>query len=363
MKQYPRPWKHKSGYYYFTYQDEKGRRLNKSTRETTKYEANVFIEKFIKGLEDGRSVGITLAKYCEPFYIWGKCPLIQHRLDENKSITRRHVRNQRGKLDKYILTDKTLTKIFLGTIKRGDIIDFRTRLRNKYTDSMTNKIMGVLKAILKEAYYRGEIDRDPTAGIGNIKVESRKPAIFSQEELNTLFEKLKDPRKRIAFLLMAETGMRRAEVLAVQWWDVDWENHIIIVQRAWRDRDLGLPKWNRKRKVVLTNRLQIELWDYFTDVLTCRPEDLVVCWDDGSPIGLRSINLWFNKALKDAGIDKAGRSPHSLRHTKVTHLRQSGVPLEVIQATIGHTDKKTTAGYTQYENSYLVDEIRRIEDE
>jgi site-specific recombinase XerD len=99
---------------------------------------------------------------------------------------------------------------------------------------------------------------------------------------------------------------------------------------------------------------------YFQDVMTCRQEDLVICWDDGSPIFQRIFNNWFDKTMKRMGIDKMARnlSPHSFRHSIVTHLKQAR---EVIQAMIGYVDEKTTDGYTHYQDQYLVEEIRKLE--
>jgi integrase len=228
--------------------------------------------------------------------------------------------------------------------------------------------MSALKVVLKEAFYRGDIEYDPTAGIGNIRVERKKPGIFSLVELRRLFNPddhpFEDERQRIAFLLAADTGMGRGEILAVQWGDVNLSSYIIIIQRAWKGKELGLPKANRSRIVPMTNRLYAALRSYFKDILTIRDENFIICWDDGAPISKPTINVWFNKAMKRMGIDKKTRSlsPHSFRHSIVTHLTQARVPLEVIQAMIGHVDEKTTAGYTHCQDQYLVEEIRKLED-
>jgi hypothetical protein len=73
-------------------------------------------------------------------------------------------------------------------IKRADILDFRERLieRMGYTRTV-QKAVSVLKTILKEAYFREDIARDPTAGIGVTKYNPKEVSIFTEEELQTLF--------------------------------------------------------------------------------------------------------------------------------------------------------------------------------
>jgi len=52
---------------------------------------------------------------------------------------------------------------------------------------MLNKALGVVKVIFREALYREEINRDPTAGVGRVKYQKEERGIFTTEELRTLF--------------------------------------------------------------------------------------------------------------------------------------------------------------------------------
>ena len=72
-------------------------------------------------------------------------------------------------------------------LRRRDIIDFRSRLFTKNGPRIVNRTLGVLKTALKEGYFREDLHRDPTAGIGNIKYEAKESGIFTQKELKNLF--------------------------------------------------------------------------------------------------------------------------------------------------------------------------------
>ena len=123
-------------------------------------------------------------------------------------------------LENHVLTDSIAT-VRLGKLKRSHILDFRERLIEKlgYTRTV-QKAVGVLKTILKEAFFREDISRDPTVGIGVSRYQPKEIGVFTAEELKTLFpEKPPGPWGDLTgyavFLTAATTGMRRGEILAL----------------------------------------------------------------------------------------------------------------------------------------------------
>ena len=362
MNPYPQPWRSKySPYYYFTYTQRSGKRTHKSTRCETLREARRYIQLFMEKLQQSAH---TLAEYAEPFYIWNRCPHIARISAENKSMGRDHAAHCRTLIDKYILPSSVAGKK-IAEILPGDIIDFRSRLRGQYNDSIANRATRVLKTILKEAFVRRDIMLDPTAGIGNIKTYARPPGTFTEWELGQLFNRdnayFAEERRRICFLLASEAALRRGEILALQWGDVD---EVIRISKARKVNEIGLPKWGKMRVVPTSDKLRYELAEYRQNpqVRANRADDLIVSWDEGSPIATRSFNRWFDAAMKRMGIDKEGRNlkPHSFRHTRITLWKQAGMPQEALQAIVGHTEAETTAGYTHYSEEYLISVLRKF---
>ena len=359
MKQHPQPWKHKhSPNYYFSYTNGSGRRRIKSTRARTKKDARDFIARHMQKVGQNPD---TLKQYAAPFYKWDECPHIRRLLDENKSIGKEHSAHCRSLLEKYILRDPMAEKR-LTEIRRGDLLDFRTRMRLTHNDSMANRTMGVLKTIFKEALFRQDIDYDPTAGIGLIKTATRTPGTFTEHELDMLFNRDNFPNERqyILFLLASEAALRRGEILELQWGDID--PPIIRVSRARKGKETGAPKWGKIRIVAMSERLEKELEAYRRKVGANRPDDLVISWIDGTPIATRSVNRWFDEAMERLGVDKKGRnlSPHSFRHTRISLWKQMGMPQGVLQTMVGHTEEKTTEGYVHYAETYLSEIVRKL---
>ena len=76
----------------------------------------------------------------------------------------------------------------LPELERAHILDFRDRLLGKLGFSRTVQMtMTGLKTILKEAYFREDIDRDPTQCIGNTRYIPDDTGIFTVEELKRIF--------------------------------------------------------------------------------------------------------------------------------------------------------------------------------
>lgn len=364
MKKYPIPWKRKDGKYYYLSYRLHNKYVDKSTRCTTKGAAAAFIVSFMDHLSANLD---TLGEYCRPYYVWETCPLIRDRLAENKSMGNEYVKQQRRHLERFIF-DNPIASVKLIDLKRGHILDWRSRIRQESGIGPANYALKTVKTILKYACYRGDLDRDPTGGIGNIKTFTPARGTLTQEELDQMFNLdnnvFPEERIRMIFLLAAETGMRRGEIFALQWRDIDWEKHIITVQRAVNRNGMGLPKWNKIRFIALTDRIERELQRYNQDVLTVRNKDFLICWDDGAPLHVGNFDRWFGRIMKRMAIDKKARNlvPHSLRHTRITLWKQAGIPMDAIQAMVGHSDEKTTEDYTHLQPDYLVDEVRRIEE-
>ena len=301
----------------------------------------------------------NLGDYCQKFYIWDTCPIVQRRIELGKNMSQYYVETQRARLEKFILPDNTICKIPFRELKRGDLLDFRTRLRKDCSPSSVNRTFGVLKTILREAYFRGDIEHEITAGTGNISIKSKEKGIFTVEELQRMFDPIDHPwrneRARIAFLLMADTGMRTGEVLGLQWKHVDFENGIVRIERAWKRDGFGPTKSSKPRKTGMTNRLCSTLLSYMQDVLTCLDNHLVICWDNGTHLSPEVIAKYFKRAMEKMSIDKKSRnlSPHAFRHSIITHMRQANIDMDLLKANIGHSDLKTTDGYTHYEDSFI----------
>jgi len=314
----------------------------------------------------GKSV--MLKGYAAPFFIRETCPRVRHLVGEGKTIGDRHLREQRALLDRHVLKDPLAEKGF-SEITRGDILEFRGRLLEKLPGRIrtVNKTIGVLKTIFREAVYREDLKSSPVQGIGNTKYRINKSGVLSLEELKTLFpEDLPGPWKDLAgytvFLLAATTGMRKGELLALRWMDVDFDRKLVHVRMAWKDRaELGSPKSGEKRITPILlwpERVIASLQALHAGRKKApSPMDLVFCYADGSRLGDTWWQKRWVKALEKAGIDRIGRhlTPHGFRRTLNSLLLAANKDSAKIRAALGWKQEATQDGYTEFKATDLED--------
>ena len=299
--------------------------------------------------------GPTLNQYAANYFVWGKCPHVRRLVSEGKSITRYHVKDTRRIVENHIFTDP-IAEMVLPEIKRAHVLDFRERLIEAYGFTRTvQKTMSALKTILREAYFREEIDRDPTIGIGTTKYDSDEVGAFTVDELRKLFPRAipgpwADMNAYGVFMSAAVTGMRRGEILALQWQYVSFTHTSIAVEQAWKDRhELGAPKWEKYRVTPMPKSLISPLM-HVRSLRRVYADDLVFAYPNGERLGGTWWQKNFRRGLKNAGIDYQKRNlrPHSFRHTLNTILRERGYDSERIRASMGWSDESVQNNYTHW---------------
>ena len=262
-----------------------------TTGQTTRVKAEAFVVELLRSHEGhSRQRHASFRQYADPFFIRYRCLHIRRLREEGKSITRRHAKIQRQRLENHILTDPFASKR-VSEITRADVLDLRSRLLQKNAPATVNKALGIVKVIFREALYREEINRDPTAGVGNVRYQKEEHGIFTVEELRMLFPDhgngpWKDVRDSTCFYLAAVTGLRRGEILALRWQHIDFDRKFLKVCEAWKGgSEIGLPKWDHMRLVPNSSRTINKLTQLKAESIRISLEDFVVCYDDGSRIG------------------------------------------------------------------------------
>lgn len=194
--------------------------------------------------------------------------------------------------------------------------------------------------------------------------EANPRDILTDAEVVRLFSSenaFKSKMEKAVCAAMYWAGLRRSEIFALRPENLDWKTPKIRVENAWKkfgtqDREMGDPKWHKKREVPFPVQLQeaiSELW------MEQGQHEFVFAWKKGFEKrrhismeecdipGPRWIKGRLDKWISRAGIDVTGRNivPHSARHSLATILEQENVSLRYIQDLLGHSDYKTTEGY------------------
>ena len=200
-----------------------------------------------------------------------------------------------------------------------------------------------IKAAVLDAVDEGLIDRDPTR---KAIIKGRSPRIkkikyLNQFELHTLLVNLKltsEINWDWLILIIAKTGMRFSEALALTPKDFDFSHQSLIVDKTWDYKGSGgfLPTKNRSsvRKIQLDWQTIIK----FSELIKGLPDDKPI-FVNGRVFN-STINGILERYCKKLGIPVI--SIHGLRHTHASLLLFAGVSIASVARRLGHASMTTT---------------------
>ena len=213
----------------------------------------------------------------------------------------------------------------------------------------------LLRNILGRAVAREELDRNVAAGVRPPKVDSDEVAILQPGEIEAVLKALKGhPRLMPIAIFALGTGMRRGEILALTWEQVNLDAFTARVERSLEQTRAGLrfksPKTKRgKRTVTLPATVVDMLRAHRLRQLELRvavgggrpePDALVFCGPEGEPIPPDYISAEWRRFTQTHGLPNV--TFHALRHTHVSILIAGGVDVVSVSRRIGHANASTT---------------------
>lgn len=213
----------------------------------------------------------------------------------------------------------------------------------------------VLSAVLSEAVEDGLLANNPALAVGrqkrrttSVATDSIRP--FSETEVAQLLDATPDHATRTLLMLLARSGLRPGEAIALQWSDLDLSNRQILVERALYDGHVDTPKSGKSRRVDMSAQLAAALSALYVQR---EKETLAGSWSelpawvflrrDGQPLKLERARHAFARAMKRAGL--SGHVLYDLRHTFITTLLAKGAPLTYISRQAGHNKPTTTLSF------------------
>lgn len=193
-----------------------------------------------------------------------------------------------------------------------------------------------LKAAMEYAIDWGYLRMNPFRRIRLIHQEKRVPEYLQQDEFQALLSVVPDKELRKLFQFGALTGMRRGEILNLEWSDVDLERNVITVQSSENYR----VKHGKNRIIPISKKLE-ELLRGIE-----RSDPYVFVNAKGEQYRKDYVTRQFKKAVRAAVLNEALKF-HSLRATCASWIAVVGVPPLVIKEILGHAYVKTTEAYTR----------------
>lgn len=215
----------------------------------------------------------------------------------------------------------------------------------------------IINNVFKKAIKLKMIKYNPVKSIDSPKVKKKKAPVMSGVEFNKLLDVIKEDLFMFTFVLTDFfTGMRRSEILGLEWEDINLEEGIIHVRKRLvtvkggikHEEKTKTESSNRKIKIsdklisVLNKyrkeklRLRLSLGDEYND-----SKDFVFCRPDGKPYYPKFYNDKLNSYLDKAGLPQK-YTIHTLRHTFATINLKNKIEPKIIQEMLGHSTISTT---------------------
>jgi integrase len=157
----------------------------------------------------------------------------------------------------------------------------------------------------------------------------------------------------IPILYALSTGLRRGEVLAQRWQDVDFERGRVFVAQSLEETKAGLrfkiPKGKKRRALTISSLFSEALRTHRAEQFERRKQfgsdyradlDLVIALPDGSPWPPDRFTDAYVAFARKVGLK--GIRFHDLRHSNASQLLRQGVPVRVVSARLGHSNASVT---------------------
>lgn len=253
---------------------------------------------------------------------------------------------------KQYLYDKHIADVLgdVAGVKRSHLEKLTATLRPKNLSVKSiNNILSIVRASLHWAKKGELIDHVPNIQLLKNTAPGADDVLFLSDEHYAQLVSRLNGDLLIVTLLGGDAGLRKGEILGLEWQDVLWSNGTIRVRRSVNGKEVVVPKSGKARSVPMTGRLQSHLEGSKQD------EGRVL--RDWTPEKMR---WWEHKMYDRAGLTVPKQPLHVLRHTFCSRLAAAGVPAPVIQQLAGHSTILTTQRYMHLAPKTLRDAIVRL---
>ncbi|WP_214630367.1 site-specific integrase [Paenibacillus agaridevorans] len=340
--------------------DELGKRVKRYKTVTVSgiREAEKELVKFQSEVESGQyvvpqkiSFSIFVEKWTE---LYGEKHLEQKTLENYEHLLKNHILPIFGSMK---MTDVKPMYIlsFLDSLTRNGA---RKDGKNGGLSTTTTRfIHRVLKDIFERAVEWQIISSNPVSAVKRPKIKERESEVYDEQEASKLFQALENEpiHWRIMVTLALTTGLRRGELLALEWRHIDFNSSVLQVTQSLSHSKgktvIKEPKTkNSRRKVTIPVTLIQDLKIYHErcvrykksvgDMWKGGDKLFVFFSESGKPFYHTAPGKWLTRFIKRHEL-KPIRF-HDLRHTSATLLINQGVHAKIIASRLGHADIRTT---------------------
>jgi integrase len=305
----------------------------------SKAQAQAEAAKIIASAVTGEFVDLsqeTVATFIESWINdWAGVNLSAKTVERYRELLRKHVAARTGAIPLQKLQASDLLKVYAAMAKAG--LADRTRLH----------VHRVVHRMLGHAAKWGKVTRNVATLVDAPRVDEDEMEILTADEIGKVLQSLRGRSLFPIASLAVATGMRRGELLALRWQDVDVDGSKLRVERSLEQTKQGLsfkaPKTRHgRRTITLPPTAVAELKAHRKAALERRmalglgkltSTDLVFETWDAQVRSPRSVTKEWSRIMRAAGLKPTF---HSLRHSHASALIAAGIDVMVLSRRLGH---------------------------
>jgi site-specific recombinase XerD len=225
------------------------------------------------------------------------------------------------------------------------------RAEEEAQNKTINMEVRTLRTIFNLAKNWGYAKENPTDGVRMLKITNHiTPRFLTDEECQKLLKKCNEWEHPI-FYTFLNTGMRKGELLNLEWQDIDFNRRKIQIRakKGW------VPKTS-EREIPINESLS----DVFKTLKADKKEGYVFQDEKGQQIENNRLRKRLMSLTKRCGFPNVTKL-HTLRHTFASHLVMNGVDLPTVKKLMGHSDIQTTMIYSHLAEEHVDKAVEKLE--
>jgi integrase len=330
-----------------------GRRITKyHSVKGTKREAQAELVRLKAAADRGEYIDpsrLTLAEFLDRWETWAATQVSAKTLERYRELSAHHIRPHLGSARIQRLKAVNFAELY-GKLQKpkpeGAGLAPRT----------VGHVHRLLHRVFTHAVKWGILGTNPTASADPPRVERTEIGILAPDHIKAVLNALRGRPLYIVALIALATGMRRGEIAALRWSDVDFDGGKLRVERSLEQTNSGLtfkaPKTRASRRiVVIPPSVIVELREHWRQQQQQRLalglgkaslDDLAVARPDGSPWPPDSLTADWARTMRMLKLPKV--TLHALRHTHVSQLIAAGLDVVTVSRRIGHSNPTVTLG-------------------
>jgi integrase len=268
-------------------------------------------------------------------------------------------KNHRHVLTKYLPRFGDLP---ISEVTRQSIQAYVAQLTQEgYAPRSIDHIHDVLSALLRTAVKWGHLSDNPARGVDLPALRCVRPkwALSVPQACSLIGELPPLPKAMVGLALLS--GLRRGELFALRWRDIDFVDRLLTVREAVYEGMFSTPKTGAGNRTLPLSDLSIAMLEQWrSHARRTNLEDLVFATYSGKPISPNNVlRRWVFPACDRLGLKRA--TWLTFRRTYSSWSHAQGVPGKVIAQLMGHAKVDTTLNvYTQVLDDTVREAVERV---